>query len=101
MNFGQQTQEFRGLTSRPIPRCPFARFLQLDGYSLSSYAVEIDSTPPTVVDLYSTKGTSPWGVYTVGEEVCPRSLLLVEVSGQIPRIHTPAPSNCPRFDGWE
>ena len=45
-------------------------FLQLAGFSLSSAGVEIDSTPPVVVDLYSPKGTSPWGgVYTVGEEV--------------------------------
>ena len=45
-------------------------FLQLAGFSLSSSGIEIDSTPPVVVDLYSPKGTSPWGgVYTVGEEV--------------------------------
>eukprot|EP00752_Nemacystus_decipiens_P003960 g3626.t1 len=44
--------------------------LTLDGFDLSSAGIELDATAPVVMDLYSSKVTSPWGgVYTVGEEI--------------------------------
>ncbi|CAM9243696.1 unnamed protein product, partial [Ectocarpus sp. 8 AP-2014] len=44
--------------------------LSLEGFNLSHAGIELESTPPAVVELYSTKETSPWGgVYTVGEEI--------------------------------
>ena len=47
---------------------------QLSGFNISHAGIELDATPPAVVDLYSPKQTSPWGgVYTVGEEVKTRA----------------------------
>lgn len=45
-------------------------FRKLNGFDLSYANIELDATAPVVIDLYSSKLTSPWGgVYTVGEEV--------------------------------